>query len=277
VKPQYIFSAVITICLMMAALLPQVAQTQSAPPLAAAAQESLPSVQAALGPVVDGVVVNQQAAATPVVVEQENIEPPLTQELPPAEAPVEPPVFVEPESGVRPDTSAAIPVTADLEAFAASVKNNQASQVVGVYADGVFSLPVREQPGGDESYVSSENNTVTRYNTPERYGVIALLAHNYLSGRAFFKLRQNQEIVIVYGDGRLARFRISSIQNFQAISPNDVRSDFRDLNIPNGGLLTYSQLFSRVYTNSGTLVFQTCIEVNGEYSWGRMFIIANPN
>jgi hypothetical protein len=271
VKPQYIFSAVITICLMMAALLPQVAQTQSTLPLDTA-QQSLSPDLAVLTPVVDGVVVNQLQAAAAAV--GEIAEPPAVEELP-VEAPVEPPVFVEPESA-PPDASAAIPITANLEAFVASVQNNQPNQVVGVYVDGLFSLPVHEQPGGDESFVSSDTNSVTRYGTPGSYGVIALLAHNYLSGRAFFNLRQNQEIIVVYGDGRLDRFRIASIQNFQALSPNDVRSDFLDLNVPNGSLLTYSQVFDRVYKQSGTLVFQTCIEVNGEYSWGRMFIIAHP-
>ena len=109
-----------------------------------------------------------------------------------------------------------------------------------------------------------------------KHGVTGILAHNYLSGSLFYQLQPSQEIVLVYGGGRTARYRVDSIQNYQALSPHDVRSDFRDLNGPGGAVLSAGELFNRIYTTQGTLVLQTCIETNGEYSWGRMFIIAEP-
>jgi hypothetical protein len=267
VKPQYIFSAVIAVCLMMAALLPQIAPTQAVAPLAAAGPESL----AAVVPLVE------QAAVDPVVLKEpvDQIDPADQQEpAQPAADSGEAPVFLPPAAPQ--DEPPAIPITASLDAFASVVQNDRPNQLVGVYVDGLFALPVREQPGGEASYVSAEDNTVTRYTSPSQYGVVALLAHNYLSGRAFFSLRQNQEIVLVYGDRRMDRYRINSIQHYQALSPTDVRSDFLNLNGPGHSVLSYSQLFDHVYTTAGTLVLQTCIEANGNLSWGRMFIIANP-
>ena len=35
-------------------------------------------------------------------------------------------------------------------------------------------------------------------------------------------------------------------------------------------------LFKHMYASKDRLVFQTCIELNGEPSWGRLFIVANP-
>jgi hypothetical protein len=273
VKPQYIFSAVIAICLMMAALLPQLA-----PSPAAAAPDSAYNAQSVLA--MQALVPDQLAVQEEAVQEAAEVQVEPAVQLEPEQAQVqvitevEPPVF-EPPS-VRSAVPESIPIAADLEVFASTVQNNQPNRVVGLYVDGVFALPVHEQPGGQENYVSAEDNTVTQYATPGQFGVVALLAHNYLSGRVFFQLRPDQEIVLVYGDRRLVRYRISSIQNYQAISPTDVRSDFRDLNSPEGGLLSYSQLFNKVYTTTGTLVLQTCIEANGDLSWGRVFIIANP-
>jgi hypothetical protein len=132
------------------------------------------------------------------------------------------------------------------------------------------------QPNGEESYVSTDDQTLTQYGTPARYGTIGLLAHNYLSGKSFFQLKPGQQIGITYGDGRIAYFQVSAVQAYQAISPQDIRSDFVDLSGPQGHRLTYSQLFERVYTQAGQLVFQTCIEANGDISWGRIFILADP-
>jgi hypothetical protein len=164
----------------------------------------------------------------------------------------------------------------ELDQFAAALVNGNGQQVVGFYAPGLSALPVVQQPGGSSDYISDEYGTVTQYYKPSLHGVVGLLAHNTLSGREFFYLGQNQDVFLVYGDGRTARFRIQTIQQYQALSPYDTRSDFVDLSNPGGPVLSHSQVYQRVYTTNGTLVLQTCIEANGEPTWGRLFVIAEP-
>jgi hypothetical protein len=172
-----------------------------------------------------------------------------------------------------PLTAAHLP---EMQQLAASLANNNAQQVTGVYVPGLLAARVVTQPNGDETYVSVEDGTLTQYATPSRFGSIGLLAHNYLTGKAFFQLKPGQQIGLIYGDGHIDFYKVSGIQAFQALSPHDVRSDFVDLSDPQGSVLTYHQVFERVYTTAGQLVFQTCIEANGEISWGRIFVMADP-
>jgi hypothetical protein len=80
----------------------------------------------------------------------------------------------------------------------------------------------------------------------------------------------------VFGDGSLERFRVQSIDRFQALSSTNPYSDFIDLSDPRAAILPFSQIFNRFYTAPNQLVFQTCIEANGDPSWGRIFIVAFP-
>lgn len=163
-----------------------------------------------------------------------------------------------------------------LTEFAAGLVNGRADEVVGVYAPEIFALRVEQQPAGRPDYVSAEPSRVTQFVLPKKHGVVGLLAHNYLSGRDFFQLAAGQTVVLVYGDGRLAHFRVTDSLAFQALAPNSPFSQFVDLARPEDGALTSAELFDRVYTTADTLVFQTCIEAEGEPSWGRLFITARP-
>jgi hypothetical protein len=40
--------------------------------------------------------------------------------------------------------------------------------------------------------------------------------------------------------------------------------------------LTTEQMFNKAYRGDRHVTFQTCIEANGEPSWGRLFVIATP-
>lgn len=172
------------------------------------------------------------------------------------------------------DAPEAVPAAAsDLDQFTKQLINNQPDQLAGIFAGGIFALPVREQPAGNENYVSSEDNTVTLYATPAQFGVTGLLAHNYLSGRTFFLLQPGDEITAVYGDGQQIRYRVSELKRYQALSPHDPMSSFVDLD-GSGEIYNYQQVFQQVYTKPNTLVLQTCIEQDGELSWGRLFVIA---
>ena len=148
--------------------------------------------------------------------------------------------------------------------------------VTGLFASGKMALRVLQQPVEDGNYIYPEDQTVTQFRRPGQFGVTGLLAHNTLSGQLFFYLKTQDALYLVFGDGHTQQFRISSIQRYQALSPTDPFSDFVDLNNASRAVINNETLFQRVYTTSGQLVLQTCFAQNGDLSFGRIFIIANP-
>lgn len=164
-----------------------------------------------------------------------------------------------------------------LEDFAASVRDGRADRLAGVYVPGQLALPIIQQPAGEPNFVDNNDHTVTEYARSAAHNVVGLLAHNTLSsGQSFFRLKPGMDVILVYGNGRQARYRIERIENYQALRSTDPYSDFIDLNGPGGALVSNEELFRRIYAAAGQLVFQTCFEANGDPSWGRMFVIAKP-
>jgi hypothetical protein len=161
-----------------------------------------------------------------------------------------------------------------LAQFIESVSARETELVTGVYIPDKFSVAVVQQPGGNSGFVSTKDETVTQFAPANVYGTIGLLAHNYLSGKLFFDLREGDEVIIVFGNGSQEHYRINLIERYQALSPTSVYSDFINLSDPNRVKITANQVFQRVYTKENRVVLQTCIEANGNSSWGRLFVIA---
>lgn len=242
-KPGYIFSAVFVVILAMVLGLPQltaVSPVHAAEP-ASRSTESVTEGQPTLAPQPPEAV--REAVIAPTAALQDSI----------------------------PLTSFAV---SELQSFIDAVMNNQAGQVVGVYRPGLFALPIFQQPANDHNFISPFDGAITQYAAPLEYGSIGLLAHNHLSGRVFFNLEIGQEVTLVYGDGSLIRFRITAIDNYQALSSSDPYSDFIDQADPSGTILSFQEVYDRYYKVDGQLTFQTCIEKNGDLSWGRIFIVA---
>jgi hypothetical protein len=162
----------------------------------------------------------------------------------------------------------------DFTEFVKTVGNHQAGVLRGVYVPDELALPVVQQPAGNAGYVSLSDGEITQFNMPTQFGNVGLLAHNDLSGRYFSQLAAGQEVRLVYGDGKVEYFVITQILKFQALEPTSLYSKFRDLSTAE--TLTAEQLFSKVYRGSRHVTFQTCIEANGEPSWGRLFVVATP-
>jgi len=162
----------------------------------------------------------------------------------------------------------------DFSEFLKSIQNNQAGVLRGVYVSDVLALPIVQQPAGNAGYVSLNDGEITQFGMPSQFGNVGLLAHNNLSGRLFSKLAVNQEVQLVYGDGKVEYFVIKQILQYQALQPTSPYSTFRDLT--NDEKLTAEQLFKKVYQGERHVTFQTCIESNGNLSWGRLFVIAVP-
>jgi len=123
-------------------------------------------------------------------------------------------------------------------------------------------LMVIQQPTPE--YVSRLDGTATQFQQADG---LAFLAHNYAAGRHFFDLKIGDEIK---ADDKV--FHVTEIKQYQALEPDDVKSDFIDL--ATGEKLTAAQLFEEIYTDPDGLVLQTCIERDGIDSWGRLFVIA---
>lgn len=158
-----------------------------------------------------------------------------------------------------------------LETFTASLQKTDASQLVGVFVKDVMAVTVVQQSSA--SYVSTKSGTVTQFGLASQHGSIGLLAHNYLAGANFSKLSAGTEIVLVYGDGSTKKFKVSGVKKYQALNPSDPYSDFINLDSPDS-TITSTDVFNQTY-GSGGLVLQTCINKNGNSSWGRLFVMAS--
>ena len=162
----------------------------------------------------------------------------------------------------------------DLLSFSLSVQNGDGNMLRGVYVDGVFAYPVVQQPGSNAGFVSKADNTLTQFGMASEFGNVGLLAHRDFSGQYFFELMPGMMIQLIYGDGHIEIFQVTQVYQYQATEPFSVYSDFIDLATLE--YLTASALFTKVYMGSRHVTFQTCISQNGNSSWGRLFVIAEP-
>jgi len=161
-----------------------------------------------------------------------------------------------------------------LEEFIAQVMNGEADDLRGMYVPGVLADAIVPQPADQPAYVSSQTDTLTQFETASRFGTIGLLAHNYLAGKDFFLLEEGQPLYLVYGDGRVESYILKEFMRYQALEPQSVTSDFIDL--ASGEKVSASQLFLKVFNRPGDVTLQTCIYADGNASWGRLFIVAEP-
>jgi hypothetical protein len=156
--------------------------------------------------------------------------------------------------------------------FRQQVANKQAGVLRGVYVEDVLALPIVQQPRGESLYVDDQNGTATQFQPAAQRGVTGILAHNFLSGALFFKLKIGETVHLVFGDGRTESYQISDIQRYQKLSPLSLYSRFIDLQ--SNQQISSNELFQRVYSGPDHVTFQTCLEKDGNWSWGLIFIIA---
>ena len=154
------------------------------------------------------------------------------------------------------------------------VEDDNARILSSVLVLHAFDFPVIQQPAGDAVYVSSSDNLVTEFKPAKKYGNIGLLAHNQLAGKFFKDLYIGEEVRIIYQDGHSERYAVSQILRFRALNPTSTRSRFVDLNT--GEILSANEVFATMYMGAPHVTFQTCIYSNGDFSWGRLFVIATP-
>lgn len=178
------------------------------------------------------------------------------------------------------DPSLAIPaenltITPELEAFIDNVFTGQADVLTGVFVDQDFSMPVVQQPYNQPGFISSADGNVTDFRLARDYGSIGLIAHNYLGGKLFDQFELGQTLYLVYGDSEVVAYSVVRIEQYQALSPNSPYSDFVNLD-GSEGTISAEDLFYQMYGQDDAVVFQTCIEKDGNSTWGRLFVTAVP-
>ena len=186
-------------------------------------------------------------------------------------------------AGIPAPTGSAIPVTglsslsiianATSPSVQSAKESASNSQLASIKIENVFDLPVVQQPSSNSGYVSTRNNTLTQFGLASRYGSIGILAHNYLAGKYFSSLSSGEVITLTFADGTTKNYTVSSIKQYQALTPDSQYSKFVDLN-DYSKTLSSSDLFMDTFGLSDALVLQTCITKNGNSSWGRLFVIA---
>ena len=155
------------------------------------------------------------------------------------------------------------------------VNENDTNTISSILVPNVFFYYVVQQPANSPDYVSPLENLLTEFGLPKKYGNVGLLAHNYLAGDSFDELSIGQKIYLFYEDGHADRLTVSKVFHFRALEPDDIHSQFEDLDT--GEILTAGEVFVRMYTGATHLTLQTCIYANGDHSWGRLFVIAEPD
>ena len=165
-------------------------------------------------------------------------------------------------------------VLPEYRSFVEGIQDGQTGVLRGVYVPGVLAMPIVQQPVGYPGFVSQNESEITQFNMAAEAGNVGLLAHNYLSGASFTNLAPGQEVRLIYGDGAVEYFIIDQIYQYQALQPYSPNSEFRDLETDI--TITAEELFRKVYRGERHVTFQTCIDANGNSSWGRLFIVAQP-
>jgi hypothetical protein len=138
----------------------------------------------------------------------------------------------------------------------------------------ILAFQIVNQPAGNPGYVSSIPDTLTQFSLADQYQSKGFLAHNYLAGASFSRIRIGDHVNLVYENQKSETYQITEIRKFQALSPYSPYSEFVDRS--DGKHYSASELFLDIYDHPDRLVLQTCLEKNGVDTWGRVFIIGVP-
>lgn len=157
-----------------------------------------------------------------------------------------------------------------LEEFVAQVANGDGETLRGVYIPLKLALPVVQQPPGQNDFISPMSAALTEFRMAQKAGSIGLLAHNYLAGKHFFLIERGDLVFLAYGNRRVETFVVQEIRKYEEL----YGGMYKDLETLEN--FSAREVFQRMYGAPRRLTLQTCIEKDGNWNWGRLFILAVP-
>jgi hypothetical protein len=107
---------------------------------------------------------------------------------------------------------------------------------------------------------------VSRFDVP----ALTFLAHIELDGQYFDDIKQDE--IIYYFDKEWAAYQVKEIIVAEASDPYSKYTYLLIHDLWRPPIETYML----IYGQAGKLILQTCVERHGNYSWGRLFVIAEP-
>jgi hypothetical protein len=136
-------------------------------------------------------------------------------------------------------------------------------------------LPVRRQPTDNPAWVTIEDDEVTLFDLALDYGSYGLVAHDYLAGSHFTDIGFGESVILGFEDGRQVSYIIIEVQEYQAVHPQSVTSDFTEL--LSGERMSVAKVFFRTYGIANRVILQTSIKRDNVEAWGRRFLVAIPD
>lgn len=109
-------------------------------------------------------------------------------------------------------------------------------------------------------------DAVSQFNVP----ALVFIAHNSNDGMYFDDIQVGN--VIHYYDGNeWVGYRVRELRAMQATEPDSLTTNL----IWNGTALTPDQIHQQIFNIPDTLILFTCIYKDGNFRWGRLFVIAD--
>lgn len=136
-------------------------------------------------------------------------------------------------------------------------------------------LSVQQQPKDNPEFVTQDSGKVSQFQPANEYGVLGIIAHNYLEGARFLKLTVDREVVMTGSElNEIQIVRIKGIYRYQALDPDSSYSEFIELG--HNKKLSSSEVFLRHYVDTdqadpAKVTLQTCFEIDGKSNAGRVF------
>jgi hypothetical protein len=172
------------------------------------------------------------------------------------------------------DESSSLDENVELNVFKKAVTTGEADRITGLFVTGYGGYYVVQQSAGQDGMVSPVEGVLTQFLRPASNGVIGLLAHNFAAGKLFEQFQSGTLIHVIYGDGDTVLYKLTKAMRFQALNGRSSTTDFIDLS--SGDRQTVDQVYQQVYAGKPHLTLQTCIETEGNWYWGRLFLLAEP-
>jgi hypothetical protein len=114
--------------------------------------------------------------------------------------------------------------------------------------------------------IPTYRGSVSQFDVP----ALVFIAHNSQDG-IYFDSIQVGNVIHYYDGNEWVGYRVRELRAMQATEPDSMRTEL----IWNGDALTPEQIHQQIFNVPGTMILFTCISKDGNFRWGRLFVIAD--